>query len=51
MTIDIIGCPSNLKIGDYVECIFENPIYNDIKEVKSISREYDVSQSLKYKQA
>ena len=45
MTITVFGCPPNLHLGDYVECLFENSVYNDVKEVKSIEHEYDIKQA------
>lgn len=45
MTITVFGCPKNLHIGDYVECLFEDDAYNDVKEVKSIERTYSINQA------
>lgn len=45
MTITVFGCPPNLHIGDYVECLFEDATYNDVKEVKSIEHEFDIKQA------
>jgi len=45
MTVTVYGCPPNLHIGDYVECLFEKSEYNDIKEVLSIEHEYDIKQA------
>ena len=45
MTVTVFGCPPNLHIGDYVECLFEKSVYNDVKEVASIEREFDIKQA------
>ena len=45
MTVTVFGCPPDLHIGDYVECLFENSDYNDVKEVLSIEHEYDIKQA------
>ena len=45
MTVTVYGCPPNLHMGDYVECLFEKSEYNDIKEVLSIEHEYDIKQA------
>jgi hypothetical protein len=47
LTVTVKGCPHDLLVGDYVECIFEDSDYNDYKEVKSISHEYNVQNSPK----
>ena len=47
MTVTIKGCPHDLKIGDYVECIFQNTAHNDYKQVKSLTHEYNVQNSPK----
>lgn len=45
MTVTVVGNPKDIHIGDYVECLFENSDYNDVKEIKSIEREYDIKQA------
>jgi hypothetical protein len=45
MTVTVFGCPMDIHCGDYVECLFENSEYNDIKEIKSIEREWDIKQA------
>ena len=45
MTVTVYGCPPNLHYGDYVECLFENADYNDIKQILSIEHEYDIKQA------
>ena len=47
LTVTVKGCPHDLLVGDYVDCVFENSAYNDYKEVKSISHEYNVQNSPK----
>ena len=47
LTVTVKGCPKDLRVGDYVDCIFENSAYNDYKQVKSITHEYNVRNSPK----
>ena len=47
LTVTVIGYPSILNIDDNVECILEDDYYNDIKAVKSIEVEYDVTNAPK----
>jgi len=37
----------NLRLGLFVECVFNNHIYNDVKEIKSISIRVDVKEAYK----
>lgn len=45
MTVTVFGCPKDIHVGDYVECLFENSEYNDVKVIKSIEREWDIKQA------
>jgi hypothetical protein len=45
MTVTVFGCPKDIHVGDYVECLFENSDYNDVKVIKSIEREWDIKQA------
>ena len=45
MTVTVVGNPTDIHYGDYVECLFEKSEYNDVKEIKSIERVYSIKQA------
>lgn len=45
MTVTVFGVPPDLHEGDFVECLFEDSQYNDVKEVLSIEHDYDIKQA------